>query len=447
VPVRPSLMRARTDDDRARDRRIAALAIPALGALAIEPLYVLVDTAIVGRLGAAPLGGLALAGTVLNALLWVCNFLSYGTTARISFLTGKGDHKEAAAVATQGLWLCGLLGVPIALIVGFGGHGLASALGGHGDVLAAASTYLRISAVGIPFVLVALVGHGHLRGLSDTRTPLRVVLLANVVNVVLEVVLVYGFDLGVAGSAWGTVVAQVIAAIWFLAMSGRRIRAAGAELRPRPREIRTLLVIGRHLFARTGALVITISAATSVAARVGTSTLGGHQIALQVETFLALVVDALAIAAQAMIGTLLGAGDRAEARATGRRLLAVGWLLGVALAVMVVATAPLLPHIFSGDAAVTHRASLALVMVGIMQIPGAVAFVIDGILMGASDFRFLQWATAGAGLAMVPAAAAVVHWHRLGIVGVWTGMLVWMVARAVANGVRFRWERWMSLAG
>lgn len=434
------------NERRARDRRIAALAIPALGALAIEPLYVLADTAIVGRLGSGPLGGLALAATVLNALLWVCNFLSYGTTARISFLTGKGEHREAAAVATQGLWLCGLLGLPIAAIVGFGGHDLASALGGHGAVLAAATTYLRISAVGIPFVLIALVGHGHLRGLSDTRTPLRVVLVANVVNVVLEVVMVYGFDLGVAGSAWGTVVAQVIAAAWFLGMSGRRIRATGAQLRPRPQEIRRLLVIGRHLFARTGALVITISAATSVAARVGTSTLGGHQIALQVETFLALVVDALAIAAQAMIGTLLGAGDLDEARATGRRLISVGWLLGVGLAVVVVATAPVVPHIFSGDHGVTSRATTALVLVGILQIPGSVAFVIDGILMGASDFRFLQWATAGAGLAMVPAAVAVLHWHRLGITGIWTGMVVWMTVRAVANGARFRRERWMALA-
>jgi putative MATE family efflux protein len=437
---------AKTDAQRARDRRIAALAIPALGALAIEPLYVLVDTAIVGRLGASPLGGLALASTVLNAVLWVCNFLSYGTTARVSFLTGKGDHGEAAGVVTQGLWLCALLGIPIALIVGLGARAVPSALGGHGDVLDAATTYLRISAVGIPFVLVALVGHGHLRGLSDTRTPLRVVLVANLLNIVLEVVLVYGLDTGIAGSAWGTVAAQVVAAAWFLGMSGSRIRAAGGQLGARFGEMRRLLVIGRHLFVRTGALVATLAAATSVAARVGTSTLGGHQIALQVETFLALAVDALAIAAQAMIGTLLGAGDLEEARTTARRLVHYGWFVGGALAVAVVALSPVLPHVFSGDRAIVHRATLGLVMVGIMQVPAAYSFVLDGVLMGASDFRFLQWATVAAGLAFAPAAAAVLHWHRLGILGVWTGLLVWIVVRAVLNGRRVSGERWTSLA-
>jgi Na+-driven multidrug efflux pump len=206
-------------------------------------------------------------------------------------------------------------------------------------------------------------------------------------------------------------------------------------------------VIGRHLAVRTGALVLTITASTSVAARVGTSTLAAHQIALQVEVFLALVVDALAIAAQAMVGTLLGAGDHDEVRATSARLLDMGWLVGVGLALLVVISAPVLPHIFSGDEAVVHRAIVALVMVGVMQVPGAIAFVTDGILMGASDFRFLQWAILGAGLLFVPFAIAVLHWHRLGIVGVWSGLLVWMTARAIFNWRRVRNERWMRLAG
>jgi putative MATE family efflux protein len=441
-----AITQRRTDDVKARDRRIAALAIPALGALAVEPLYVLVDTAIVGHLGSTPLAGLALAATVLNLFLWVCNFLSYGTTARISFLTGKREHPAAAGVAAQGLWLCVMLGLPMAALVFFFGHGIASALGGTGDVLDAATTYLRISAIGIPAVLIALVGHGHLRGLSDTRTPLRVVLVANVVNVILEVILVYGLHTGIAGSAWGTVVAQWLAAVWFIGMSGRRILATGSTLRPVSTEINRLLVIGRHLAVRTGALVLTITTSTSVAARVGTSTLAAHQIALQVEVFLALVVDALAIAAQAMVGTLLGAGNHDEVRATSRRLVDMGWLVGFGLALLVVVSAPVLPHIFSGDEAVVHRAIVALVMVGIMQVPGAIAFVTDGILMGASDFRFLQWAILAAGLTFVPFALATLHWHDLGILGVWSGLLVWMIVRAVLNRLRIRNERWMLVA-
>src|SRR3954470_6449826 len=160
------------NERRELDRRIRALAIPALGALAVEPLYVLADTAIVGRIGTVPLGGLALASTVLTTLLWGCNFLSYGTTARVAFLTGRGEQRGAAGVAGQGLWLCGLIGVPLACIVAVAGRPRASGLGGHADVLDAATSSLRISALGMPAVLVALVGQGHLRGLSDTRTPL-----------------------------------------------------------------------------------------------------------------------------------------------------------------------------------------------------------------------------------------------------------------------------------
>jgi putative MATE family efflux protein len=429
-----------------RDRRILALAVPALGGLAVEPLYVLVDTAIVGRLGTTPLGGLALASTTLTSLLWVFNFLSYGTTARVAFLTGRGDARRAAGVASQALWLAGLFGLPLATGVFLLARVFASVIGGHGAVLDAAVTYLRISALGMPAVLVALVGQGHLRGLSDTRTPFVVVAVANGLNVVLELVFVYVLHLGIAGSAWGTVIAQLLAAVWFLGLIGRRVGPTGVERRPRWAEMRELIVIGRHLFLRTAALLATLAVSTSVAARLGSARLGGHQIALQIETFLALAVDALAIPGQALVGTLLGAGDIAEARATGRRLLGWGFIVGGALAASVVALAGVLPHVFSGDPRVVHNATVALVFVGVMQVPASAAFVLDGSLMGAADFRFLQWATIAAGLAFVPFAVAVLRWHSWGIVGIWSGLLVWITVRAVANAVRFRGSRWVSVA-
>jgi putative MATE family efflux protein len=429
-----------------RDRRILVLAVPALGGLAVEPLYVLVDTAIVGRLGTVPLGGLALASTVLTSLLWVFNFLSYGTTARVAFLTGRGDQRGAAGVASQALWLSGLFGLPLAVSVFILARPLAAGLGGHGAVLHAAVTYLRISALGMPAVLVALVGQGHLRGLSDTRTPFVVVLAANALNVVLELLLVYVVHLGIAGSAWGTVFAQFVAAACFLVLIGQRVGSAGVERRPRWAEMRRLIVIGRHLFVRTAALLATLALSTAVAARLGPARLGGHQIALQIETFLALAVDALAIPGQALVGTFLGAGDVDEARATGRRLLGLGIVVGCVLAAGVVALADVLPHVFSGDPRVVHTATVALIFVGVMQIPASAAFVLDGSLMGASDFRFLQWATVGAGLVFVPFAVAVLHWHSLGIVGIWTGLLVWITVRAGANLVRFAGTRWTSVA-
>jgi putative MATE family efflux protein len=232
-----------------------------------------------------------------------------------------------------------------------------------------------------------------------------------------------------------------------LQMCGSRILAVGASLRPMFTEIKRLFVIGRHLAIRTGTLVLTLTLSTSVAARIGTSTLGAHQIALQVELFLALSVDALAIAAQAMVGTLLGRRDLDEVRATRKRLMQMGWMVGAVLCVIVVLLAPVLPHIFSGDDAVVSRATVALVFVGFVQVPGAIAFVTDGILMGASDFRFLQWVIVAAGVAFVPVSLIVLEWKWLGIAGLWTGMLLWMSVRAVLNAARVRNERWMAVAG
>lgn len=427
-----------------RDRRIVALAVPALGTLAVEPLYVLVDTAIVGRLGTVPLAGLAVASTVLTTLITVCNFLAYGTTARVAFLSGRGDRPGGAIVAAQGLWLAVAIGVVLAVAVGLAGRRLAGVVGGEGAVLEAATTYLRISAVGIPLVLVALVGNGYLRGVSDTRTPLLVVGMANVVNLVLEVVLVYGFDLGVAGSAWGTVVAQLLAAAWFLVLVGRRIVGEGVTVSPVRGEIVRLLAAGRHLLMRTAALLGTLALATSTAARVGAVTLAGHQIALQVHTFLALVLDSLAIPGQILVATALGAGDVDEARGISRRLVRLGILIGAGAGLVVVVTSWALPHAFSSDPTVVDRATLALVLVGLAQVPAAIAFVLDGVLIGSSDFRFLKWNMLAGLVVFLPFALAVLLWHSLGIAGIWTGIVVWMLFRAAVNAARFRGQAWIS---
>jgi putative MATE family efflux protein len=428
------------------DRRILALAVPALGTLAVEPLYVLADTAIVGHLGTAPLGALALAGTVLNTVLWACNFLQWGTTARVAFLTGREDRRAAATTATQALWLGVGFGLVLAVFVAAAARPLAVALGGHGEILRQAVTYLRISALGIPAVLVAVVGQGHLRGLSDTRTPFLVVLVANVLNVVLEVIFVYGFRWGIAGSAWGTVAAQLLAAAWFLGIFGRLIAGAGGALRPVVAEMRYLLGIGGHLVIRTGALLAALAVATSTAARAGPTTLGAHQIAYQVFIFLALSMDAVSLSAQALVGTQLGAGDVNGARETSHRALRLGLVSAVILCLGVVVTSPLLPHIFTNDPRVVDKAIVALIFLGVMQLPGAWTFVLDGVLMGGSDFGYVKWVTVLSLLAFLPFSAAVLAWHGLGIAGIWAGLMVWMSVRALLNWLRFRGPRWTAIS-
>jgi putative MATE family efflux protein len=295
-------------------------------------------------------------------------------------------------------------------------------------------------------VLVAVVGLGHLRGLSDTRTPFLVVLVANVLNVVLEVLFVYGFDWGIAGSAWGTVAAQLLAAAWFLGIFGRLIRRAEAVLRPAVSEMRYLLGVGGHLVVRTGALLAALALATSTAARVGPTTLGAHQIAYQMFIFLALVMDALALSVQALVGTQLGAGDVDAARDTSGRALRLGFVAALGLCLVVVATSPLVPHIFTSDRAVIDKAVVALVFLGVMQLPGSPTFVLDGVLMGGSDFAYVKWVTVLSLLAFAPFAGAVLAWHRLGIAGIWAGLFVWMCIRAWVNWLRFRGPRWTAIA-
>ena len=416
-----------------RDRRILALAVTALFTLAVEPFYVLVDTAIVGRLGTVPLAGLALASTVLTSLLWAFNFLSFGVTTRVAWETGAGDKRAASGVAVQALWLAVVIGCAIAVLVAVAARPLASLLGGEDATLDAAATYLHISALSMPAALLMLTSNGVFRGWSDTRTPLAVVLASNVVNVVLEVVFVYGFDWGVAGSAWGTVVAQWLAAAWFLGLIGRAVVAAGARLRPVVEEARRLITIGRHIVVRTGALLAALALATAAAGRVGTDALGGHQIAQQMFVFLALIADALAVAAQAIIGTASGAGDRAAADEDTRRLLRLGLIVGAVMTVVVIASSPVLPRIFSSDDAVVSAATTALIALGVMQVPGVITFVLDGVLMGRSEFSYVKWVTLAALVAYVPIAGAVFAEPDLGIGFVWGGLVVWMVVRAALN--------------
>jgi putative MATE family efflux protein len=264
------------------------------------------------------------------------------------------------------------------------------------------------------------------------------VIASNVLNVGLELLFVYGFDWGIAGSAWGTVLAQWLAAAWFLGLIGVAVRATGAALRPAIDEARRLLSIGRHLVVRTGALLAALALATAAAGRVGVAALGGHQIAQQTFVFLALVVDALAVAAQALVGTAAGAGDERTADADTDRLLRLGVLVGVGLTVLVIGAAPFLPHLFTSDGRVIHAATIALVALGLMQLPGAITFVLDGVLMGRSDFGYVKWVTLGALVVYAPFAAAVFIHPEFGLGVVWGGLIVWVTVRAAGNFVRFK---------
>ena len=421
------------------DRRIIRLALPALGALLVEPLYNLTDSAIVGHLGKEPLGGLAIATGALNIVGWTSAFLEMATVSFIAYRRGAGDEAGAGRAAGAAyVWSIGT-GVAVALLVAGLAVPVVHVLGGRGLVGRDAVTYLRISAIGLVFLLVALAGTGHLTGLGDTRTPFRIALKANTVNIVLEVVLVYGARAGIAGSAWGTVVAQIVSAGLFSAASRR---AVIKPMRPGRRELTRLGSDGVPLTIRTVALGLALLASTAIAARLGSARLAGHQIALQIWLLLALTLDALAVPAQVFVGEALGRGDRPGAERVGRRTLLFGLVAGAALGLATIALSWLIPWAFSSDPAVRHQATVALVICGALQPAAAIAFVLDGLLLGASGYRTLQYAMLASLLAFAPLAAVTLADHGLGLVGVWLALTCWLTSRALILGwcwLRGRW--------
>ena len=424
----------------AMDRRILGLAVPALGALIVEPLYNVTDTAIVGHLGRGPLGGLALAATVLNLLGWTFAFLQMATTSQVAYRRGQDDADGVTQAVVAAYVVALALGLLVAVLVATVGPDLTRLLGGHGDVQRNATTYLRISAIGMPFLLLTLAGTGHAQGHEDTRTPLRIVLVANLVNIALEIVLVYGAHTGVAGSAWGTVIAQVVAAALFVGSSRRRIPSALA--RPTKAEYAVLVRNGVALVIRTIALGSAIAASTAIAAQIGSATLGGHQIALQVWLLLALTLDALAVPAQVYVGTALGRADVDDAVAIGRRCLRLGLWASAIVGTATMALSPALPYVFTGDAGVRSHAVIALLFCGALQPFAALAFVLDGLLLGASDYGALRRAMILALLAFAPFAALTLANHRLGIAGIWLALTCWLAARSALLGWRWHSQRW-----
>jgi len=420
------------------DRTIWALAVPALGSLAIEPLYATADTIIVGRLGTTELAGLAIAAQILILLAALANFLAYATTQRVAHHRGAGRPEAAATTATQALWLATLIGLALAGMIAVLGPTAARLLGAQGAVAEVAELYLGIRAIGLPAVLLALAAHGILRGVRDLVTPLRIVAAAALLNVVIEVVMVFGLGWGVAGAAWSTVIVQWLAAVVYLHVV--RPHLLGARRRLDYREIAALLGAGSWLVVRVGALLAALTVATASAARLGEAPLAAHQILSTVFMVAALSLDALAIPAQTLIAEATGAGDLAAARHIGRRVLRAAGLAGVATAVIVALLAPVAPMMFSGDGDVRSQATRALLVLAVILLPGSYAFALDGILIGSGRYRELGLAMIGSlivflvvVLPIMSADATVV----VGLAGVWLALGVWMVARTVMT-----WRIW-----
>jgi putative MATE family efflux protein len=435
---------------RDRDREILRLAVPAFLALVAEPLFLLADAAIVGHLGTPELAGLGIAAVVLQTAVGLCIFLAYGTTASVARHLGAGDTRGALAQGIDGVWLAVLIGL---VVTGLGvalTDPLVSAFDVPSSVQGFATTYLRIAWLGTTPVLVMLATTGVLRGLQDTRTPLVVAVLGNGLNVGLNLLLVYGVasweGLGIAGSALGTVLAQLLSALALLAVVVRAARASRASLAPDLPGIRAAARSSVALVIRTvtlrAALLVTTYAVTVGAADRAVS-LATHQIAITLWTFLAFVLDAIAIAAQAMTGRYLGAGDVAGTRAVTRRMVQWGVGSGVVCGVLLAAASPFLGPLFSSDPAVHTLLVPVLVVAALGQPVAGVVFVLDGVLIGAGDGRYLAWA--GTVVLVVYAPVVLAAAYLTGeLVAVWVAFsAVFMGARFVVLTLRARGDAWL----
>jgi len=424
------------------DRDILRLSLPALGALAADPLVSIVDTIFVGRLGVVPLAALGINVAVFALAFVLFNVLEYGTTPMVARAGGRGDRAAAGRTVIQALMVAAIAGPIATLILLSFATPIVTAMGATGDLIQPAIGYLRIRALAAPAVLVVTAGHGIYRGYLDTRTPLLVTLGLNLVNLILDPILIFGLGMGIEGAAIATVIAQWIGAVWFLYLLMHRQREAlGIDLvLPGLVELLPFLRIGGALALRTFALIGTMTLATAVATRIGTAEVAAHLVATEIWLFLALTVDALAVAGQAMVARYRGANDPEAARAAADRLLTWGLRIGVALSVLFLALAPVLPRVFTTEPDVVLMILLVYPFVVFMQPLNALVFVWDGVFLGAEDFRFLavQMVMSGAAAAIVLLLVLPMGW---GLVGVWWGMVTLMLVRGLTLGWRY-WLAW-----
>ncbi|MER6179129.1 MATE family efflux transporter [Streptomyces sp. NPDC001652] len=427
---------------RQHDREIVALAVPAFGALVAEPLFVMADSAIVGHLGTAQLAGLGVASALLMTGVSIFVFLAYATTAAVARRVGADDLPAAIRQGMDGIWLALLLGAVVVAVALPTAPALVELFGASNTAAPYATTYLRISSLGIPAMLVVLASTGVLRGLQDTKTPLYVAVGGFVANAALNVGLVYGADLGIAGSAWGTVIAQFGMAAVYLVVVVRGARAHGASLRPDAAGIRASAQAGVPLLVRTLSLRTILMIATAVAARLGDADIAAHQIILSLWSLLAFALDAIAIAGQAIIGRYLGAGDVQGAREACRRMVQWGIAVGVILGLAVVAARPVFLPLFTSDSVVKDAALPALLVVALAQPICGIVFVLDGVLMGAGDGPYLAWAMVLT-LAVFTPVALLIPTLGGGLTAVWGAMTLMMAVRMLTLWLRSRSGRWI----
>jgi putative MATE family efflux protein len=424
------------------DTEILRLAVPAFGALVAEPLFLLADSSIVGHLGTAQLAGLGVASTILQSAVSLCVFLAYGTTAAVARRLGAGDRASALRLGVDGLWLAGLLGLVLAIIGFAGARTIIDWFGPEPEDAHYAAIYLRVSTAGIPAMLGIFAMTGLLRGLQDTKTPLYVAVAANVVNIGLNYTLVYALDMGIEGSACGTVLAQWASVLAYVAVVQKGLRDEGVPLGFSWTGVVESFRASSPLFVRNLSMRVVIILSAAVAASFGSVELAAHQVAFTIYSTLALGMDAIAIAGQALVGRYLGASDLYGARTATKRMVELSVLFGVVLGVLIFLTRDLVSPLFTADRDVQVALSSVLVILAAFQPVAGWVFALDGVLIGAGDARFLAVGATLATIVFAPIAIVVMA-ADMGLEALWVAVAVWVLARLVILAWRERSDAWV----
>lgn len=425
-------------------REVLALAVPAFATLLSEPLLVLADSTIIGHWNTSSLAGLGLAANLLSVVVGLCIFLAYGTTSTVARRLGAGDHAGALSAGLDGMGLGAVVGVLLALLLGLGAPLLLHVYGASPGVAHEASRYLSISALGIPAVLVMLASTGVLRGLQDTRTPLVVTVGANLANIVLNLVLVWGCGLGIAGSATGTVLSQWCASMALAAVVVRGARRDGVHWTPHPAKVLAAARSGLWLVLRSASLQAGLMLTTRVATGMGTTALAAHQAMNAIWGLLTNALDAIAIAAQAIIGRRLGAADRAGAARLTWLMVRWGAAGGLAFGLLVWASHPLWAGLISPDPAVHALLGRTLLAFALITPVSGVVFVLDGVLIGAGDARYLGLVQVVSLLAYLPMIALVVGGHG-SLLWLWIAYGGYLCVRCLTLVLRARGDAWQRV--
>jgi MATE family multidrug resistance protein len=435
---------------RSHVKDILHLAVPAMLALASQPLLSIGDTAMIGRLGVEPLAARAVGAAIIGGIYWIFTFLSFGTTTLVGYHHGAQDFRACGETYLHALFLALLGGMAVACAGLLFATSLYSAMGAEANVIEEGVPYFRIYIASAPFTFIFFGSVGFFRGIQNTRTPMMIAFIVSGIHLLLDYGLIYGNfgfpRLGIRGAGIAAWVGQLVGAavcmgIFFFSRSMVAYRAI--KWRVSLIRLRPLFRIGSDLAIRTGALRGSLVFATSCTARMGASVLSAHEIAFQLMLLCSDVIDGLAVAGQALVAKYLGAGQKETAMAMGKTLIVCGAVAGLIFGVAFLGGQDAIVSFFTNSPEVKLLlAAGVILLVAVFQPLNGMVFVLDGLLIGARDTRFLMWAMLVGALGIfVPISWMSLHWGW-SLMGIWTGVAALMSWRLVTLLYRFFSRKW-----